>query len=219
MPAYNDTPLATNPINQTQAPIRTNFQSIEALIDVNHVDFSDPINYGKHNLVSLVSQTASPPASGFAATDVGFYNFLYPITNSNEVYVNKLNLVSSVLTPVQIPMTASFLSTTTLPIALPSGAGGRAGWTYLPSGILMKWGPTGPIAAGATPTPVLFPVAANIPVFNNVFNVQVTTGGSNTTGTILTSGGVIGATGAPTGFNVWSVGGAGVGGFYLAIGN
>lgn len=162
MPVYNDTPQAQNPINQTQAPIQTNFQSIRALIDINHVDFADPVNFGKHTVVSLLAQAASPPMTGnppanaFGATDVGFYNFVMPVgtgTGRNEVYVNKITMnpyAPFTIAPQQVPMTAfGFLRATS-----------QQGWMMLPNGLIVKWGGI-PAFAANTPTSFLIPSGTN----------------------------------------------------------
>lgn len=181
MPAYNDTPLATQQINQTQAPIRTNFQSLESLIDINHVDFSDPLNFGKHTVVSLLQAAASPPLTGVppanaftvSATggDVGFYNFINPTTGFNEIYVNKINAGP---TAVQIPMTASKFNQNFV------GAGYTYtySWSYLPSGMLMLMGKLSVFTPPAStfPATIFYPVAPAFPGFTagTVPYVQIT---------------------------------------------
>ncbi len=132
--AYNDTPQATDPINQTQAPIRTNFQNIRALLGVNHVDFADADN-GKHKFVTFPVQGAAPV---FLAGEVGLYNkaAVAPFGTFNELFIHKLTTAGTAT--ADIPFTASILSTSNpLPVS------GANGWTYLPSGIIMQWGSFG----------------------------------------------------------------------------
>jgi hypothetical protein len=186
---YNDTPQATNPINQTQAPIRTNFQSIRALIDVNMVDFADPVNAGKFNLVALVNQVASPPMGGFNATDVGFYNFVMPVasgTNLNEVYINKSSLSGTNPFPVvtqQVPATSYYFDVTAL----------FQGWTILASGLIIKFGRTGALAPGTnTPIAITSGTQASGPVMTQVLTLVVTP---------VSSPGAIDAQGVPNGTN------------------
>jgi hypothetical protein len=214
MPAYNDTPLATDPINQTQAPIRTNFQSIQQLIDINHVDFSDPVNFGKHTVLSLLAQAASPPLTGsppanaFGATDVGLYNFVSTVTGLNEIFANKLNNVGSP-TPVQIPITASILSTASVL------TNGLAGWTYLPSGLIMKWGNTPGIPNSNVAVTVTIPSSVTNPAFTNLFSIQLTpihTGAVS--GYIDINASIVDA----NKFNAYSSSTAPAGAYYLAIG-
>ena len=52
-------PQSAQKISSTQAPIQSNFQAINELIDVNHVGFTDAVNFGKHTylyvMLSLLS--------------------------------------------------------------------------------------------------------------------------------------------------------------------
>jgi hypothetical protein len=91
----------------------------------------------------------------FTAGDVGLYAKIpaapFPLTGVNELFITKSN-GSNVL------VTGSGLGTT--------------GWSYLPSGILLKWGFTSS-ATSPNPYVVTFPTGAGIPVFNNCYSVQV----------------------------------------------
>lgn len=170
---FNNIPQPNDQLSNSQPDLLTNFASIQSLVDVNHYDFSSS-NYGKHMWVSLPSQSNVPPTgSAFAATEVGLYNSLNPVTNQQELYINKT--LAGPIT-VNIPATASILSTNATP------ASGTQGWTYLPSGILMKWG-TIPLSTG-TPVTITFPVAATIPAFIQVMYANVTY--LNTTASLYT---------------------------------
>ncbi len=191
MPAYQDTPLATQQINQTQAPIRTNFQSIESLVDVNHVDFADPINFGKHNVTDFVGQPNTPLGSvpafitGLPTTEFNIYNTIpngsavltgvpnqgYPVTLlTNELIVERA-LQGAETKNTFTPITARGQIT---------DATGDHGWAFLPSGILLKWGYVFYNPAGATNTydTFTYPTAVSIPIFSIVFNVSLTTTGN-----------------------------------------
>ena len=158
--AYNpNIPQSTDIISQSQNDLLNNFQALSTYLNINHVDFNTA-DQGKHKYLTLPVQAGSPPIA-FGAGEVALYSFLSPVTAKNELYVNKTNQV----TVTQIPATASILSTTSAPI------NNTDGWTYLPSGMLLKWGNSN--ANGATI--FLFPVAADIPVFNEVLSVQLTT--------------------------------------------
>lgn len=161
MPYNANIPQPTDQFSQSQVDILGNFSAINTLIDVDHVDFNAS-GQGKHFRVSLPVQS---PAPTFSAGDVGLYSFASPVTVQNELYINKVNQVSV----TQIPATASILSTTSAP------ATGVSGWTYLPSGILIKWGNATVNSTGTPLQTVLFPTSANIPVFNGLMSVQVTT--------------------------------------------
>lgn len=160
--AYNQNiPQPGDQLSQSQADLLANFQALQTLIDVNHEDFASA-DQGKHKWVTLTQQSAIPPTgSAFGASEIGLYNAVNSVTSKNELYVKKVNQV----TTVQIPATASILSTSSAPIA------GSNGWTYLPSGLLLKWGTATTGVAGFQT--VAFPVAATIPVFNGVISGQV----------------------------------------------
>jgi hypothetical protein len=163
-------PLATDQLSQSQSDLQGNFQAIKALVDVNHVDFTDGVDMGKHKWINFPVQTGLP-GSSFAAGEVGLYNQLptaNPLTTVNELWINKQTTGGA----VQIPLTASVLSYNPSPSSLSSG------WSYLPSGILLKWGQSTDPAqlvgnSNASRGNVPFPVNANIPVFNQVFQVMV----------------------------------------------
>jgi hypothetical protein len=123
-------PQPNNLLSQSQDDILNNFQAIQTLIGVNHVNFNDA-DQGKHKWVTFPQQGAIPPAgSAFGATELGLYNAINATTAHNELYINKTNQA----TVVQVPMTASTLSTNSAPAA------NTAGYTLLPSGILLRWG-------------------------------------------------------------------------------
>ncbi len=148
--AYNDTPLSTDQINQTQAPIRTNFLNIRTLLGVNHVDFAD-VDNGKHKFVTFPLQVAAPV---FLAGEVGLYNqaAVAPFGTFNELFIHKLTTQGTAT--ADIPFTASILSTSN-----PLPATNSDGWTYLPSGLILQWKHTGAVAGSnlAIPFPITFP--------------------------------------------------------------
>ena len=160
--ALNDVPLLGQSLNQTQNPIRQNFSDVYTGFNVDHASFNDA-NQGNHKKVTFLPQANNPLpatiANGFvmydAIPDAGA-NAAYPITvASNELILLK-NGAS-----VAIPLTAADKSTN--------------GWCYLPSGILLKWGQN-PMNSGGSSganTPVVYPVGATIPVFQNVFQIML----------------------------------------------
>ncbi len=150
MPAYNNnTPLATQPINQTQAPIQTNFATLQTSFDINHVDFASA-DFGKHKWVTFPAQNPVDPQAAINNPDIGLYNAVY---NGNEElwYRNSTNVVTD------IPFTASLYNTT--------------GWTYLPSGIILQWGAVGLASPALVPFSIPFP--------NQCFQVVVTPTSAN----------------------------------------
>jgi hypothetical protein len=165
MPTYNaNIPQPTDQISQSQDQILQNFQSIQALIDINHVDFASG-DQGKHKWTTMPTQGAIPPAgSGFLAGEIGLYNAVNAFNSQNELYVNKTNQA----TVVQIPATASILSVNSAP------SSGAAGWTQLPSGIIMRWG-TFTSIAGPVATVSLGSNATIGPTLTQILTVIVTT--------------------------------------------
>ncbi len=96
-----------------------NFQSIPALITVDHVDFSVNNDYGKHNKVTFPLQNGIPAtvANEFVLYNLRF-NFGTTPTNLPEIFCRRNGGTA-------YPITAT-----------------NGGYSYLPSGILLQWGQT-----------------------------------------------------------------------------
>ena len=155
--AYNNNiPLATDRPSDSQPQIRSNFAGIQTLITVDHVNF-DLANQGFHNKVTLPVQAVLP----VLAINNGFFNFLHPATNKNQTYIH--NQLFGAATS-DIPMSASILSS-----AVP--AQGASGWTYLPSGIIMRWDTLA--VAGGVQTLTL-PALAGLVALTTIFSVNLT---------------------------------------------
>lgn len=133
-------PQPTDQISQSQQDLLDNFTAISTLINVNHVDFNGP-DQGKHKFLTFPVQAMAPV---FAAGEIGMYNFLYTVTGVDELFITNQAGVTS-------PITAK--------------EGNQTGWTFLPSGLLIKWGV---VNAAAGVSNHIFPVGANIPAFTNV---------------------------------------------------
>lgn len=150
MPYNQNIPQSTDALNQSQPQLLANFQAIDTLINVNHVDFDDPSgDQGKHKWVSFPIQ-ASNPATG--AAEVALFSRTSAITGANELCYR--------------PSSSGTISEFT------SSGQAASGWTRLPSGILLKWGNFATIPGAQTNS---FPVAANIPVFSSIFQVIIST--------------------------------------------
>lgn len=160
--AYNQNiPQATDALSQSQQDILNNFLANYNAFNVNHVTFNAGADMGKHKWLTLPQQASTPPIT-FGATEMALYSAQSPYNAAvNEIFINKTNQA----TVVQIPSTASLLSVASDP------GNNVSGWTYLPSGILLKWANGN--ANGNTA--ITFPVAADIPVFTNVMSIQLTT--------------------------------------------
>ncbi len=147
MPAYNDTPLATQQINQTQPLIRTNFTNLSDAFSVNHVAITAPLDFGKHKFLQMPIQAAAPVTS---ATELALYT--KAVAGNPQLFLRRQS------NGVEVDLTSS---TTTA----------NFGETTLPSGIIIKWGRTnGGTLNGNAWNTIMFPT----PFPNNCFNVSVT---------------------------------------------
>jgi hypothetical protein len=118
-------PQATDQLSQSQSDIQGNFEAIQAFVDVNHVDFSDATDMGKHNFVSLVQQASVPATS---STEIALYSQL--ISGVVTLFLRPANNG----TPVAFPFGSTITSGTT---------GSVTTYTLtLQTGLIMKWGQT-----------------------------------------------------------------------------
>jgi hypothetical protein len=160
--ALINVPLTGQNLGNTRVPINTNFATINTAFAIDHVAFATS-GEGWHNKVTLPVQGGVPT---FASGQDGIYNFANATTGSNELYAHIQKAGGSAT--ADIPFTASSISQN-------SGiTNGSTGWTYLPSGILMRWDyftystNTGNIT-------YTYPTGADYPpAFNNLFSVQIT---------------------------------------------
>ena len=159
--AYISTiPLATDQLSQSQSEIQENFNQINLFVNTDHVAFN-VANQGKHNSVRM-PVLGAPPA--FTAGEMALWNEALAESTQNELHVRKSNQAGD----VSIPMTASVLGRSVTPI-------GTTGWTFLPSGILMKWGSAGGITGSGNLVAVNDGGGGVLgPDFAEVFTVQVT---------------------------------------------
>ena len=147
-------PAATDVISQSQSAIQGNFQAL-APFGNGYADFT--------------VQGATPP---IIAADTGLYTKSNATTTQNEMYIQKRTNNAD----VQIPMTASSISNAAPVVNM-------VGWSYLPSGLLIKWGNYDTTTRNA----VIYVNVDSIsggPAFNKIFNVQVTAYKSTTTDAI-----------------------------------
>jgi hypothetical protein len=141
----NNVPLATQTIAATQQPIHDNYADIETLLLVNHVGFN-VANQGKHKVVTMPVQAATPVP---LASEINMFSRTSAFTARPEVCIARS-------TGEVIELSADF----------------NNGWAFTASGLLIKWG-TANVPSVATN--VVYPAAANIPVFGAVLNVMITT--------------------------------------------
>jgi len=151
----NNVPVPGQSLGASRGLINTNFSTIDTAFSVDHVPYNDGSgNQGQHNKITFPVQSSAP---SFIAGVDGLYNLTSTLTSLNELFIHRQSFAGS----VDLPFTASILSTST-----PGNI--SAGWTYLPSGILIKWG----VSLNANGSTVItFPTGANIPAFNACFTV------------------------------------------------
>lgn len=148
-------PQPTDTLNDSQPDLLGNFQAIQTLIDVNHVDFANAADQGKHKWVTMPFQSSDP---GTALGEIALYS------KKDGAGVTQLFLENDNDGTV-VNITTSGQAT--------------SGWTRLPSNILLKWGTVTGIAiqgSGGTPQVANFPTPAGMPVFSAIYSVQVSCG-------------------------------------------
>ncbi len=150
--ALNNLPLTGQSLGVTRVPINQNFAVIDAAFSVDHVDFN-LTNQGKHNQVTMPVQAASPAT---LASEVALFSRTSPLTGVPEMAWRRQSNGSV------IEFTGALLAS--------------SGWSYMPSGLLIKWGHTS--ATGLTT--VTFPTGANIPAFTTIYSMNITTAYVNT---------------------------------------
>ena len=153
------TPDSASPMNQTQPLIQENFQAMNELIGVNHVDFNTLTTFGMHNFLSLPMQSSLPVT---VSTDINVFSQLTPSgPNVAEIFAtfadnNPTIQISAIQTGGGAPV----------------GTTGT-GWSkFGTSGTIMKWG-TGTvttsygnqISAGSNAT-FTYPTGSGIPAFS-----------------------------------------------------
>lgn len=135
--------------NNTRKDIQENFAAIDTAWDINHVGIGDT-NQGKHNFVHI--RENSEPST--TTNEIGLWTQDY--THSSDGTELMIRRESN---GVSIPSTAAYFSSS-------------AGWTFLPSGILLKWGT---LNGGSGDYQVYFATGTGYPAFTAVYSAQVTT--------------------------------------------
>jgi hypothetical protein len=101
---------------------------------------------GIQNVVLLPVQTSDPATS---ATQIALYSKI-GITGSQDLFMRKIS------NGAVVDMTASLQAAN--------------GWSYLPSGLLIKWGSATLTQRNDLET-IAFPTGGGIPVFNSIFSI------------------------------------------------
>jgi len=157
MPAYQETkPLAADKLSDSQADIANNFTAIKALVDVNHETFAGGVSpEGKHKIVTLPERDGSvaKPYPVNLANEGALFAKEGPTSTTTELFFRREDGTDSNMT---------------------ERGGTTAGWTFIPSGLLVKWGD---ITTTATSTVNLNTVAG--PNFSAVYAAQATPKNTN----------------------------------------
>jgi hypothetical protein len=148
-------PQPTDILSVSQGNILNNFTILGAIAGNSNVGSASINTTSGFNFVNFANQGASIPL--FNGNN-GLWSGTYSVTGNPEIWLNYQN-------GNQYPITASLLSTNPAPAAKSSG------WTFLPSGILMKWGSATGLAGNFT---ITMPTGPGIPTFTQCFNIQVT---------------------------------------------
>jgi len=175
MPYNSNIPQATDKISTSQGQILGNFQAINTWVNVDHGGLNAGAGIvGAHLKVSLPNGP-NPPTIPFDANSNGFFCS----TGSHVPGIRQIYAHIQVQGPAlrDIPFTESILATNAAPAA------NATGWTYLPSGILLKWGLFNVPNGG--PTNLNVNAAGTLgPNYTQIFNVQATGFTSFATGAI-----------------------------------
>jgi len=145
MPAYNDTPQATQQVDEAQPLIRTNFTTLQSAIGINHVVPFTAANYGKHKYVTFPEQATSPATLANEAA-------LYTKQGTGAVTQLFYRPENQGVAGDEIELTYALKN--------------QNGYTYLPSGLLLRWG-TGTVTGVSSYT------VNTAPYFTHIYNVQI----------------------------------------------
>lgn len=156
MPAYNrDIPAGPHNPSADQDPMKTNFNTIDTVFQVDHLSFTNTFA-GFHNIVHLQQQLTDPAQAAGSFSQV--YSKQIDSINVDEALFYQTGggrIIQMTVNQVPIVTTGSVGSGTFTYIT-----------TFLPGGFLMQ---TGKVSAPSSSNPVVFPIAFP----NNLFSIQV----------------------------------------------
>ena len=152
MPWNSGIPQPAQTISETTTPIQDNFAAVQVWTNVDHVQIDGILlgNQGKHNKVTLMNQAAAPPftpvvvpATGVSALGLYALDGPLPVASSpanatTQLYAHVVRRAAATYVTSEVPFSYSILTQVETPNN--TFANSVIGYTYLPSGILMKWG-------------------------------------------------------------------------------
>lgn len=138
---YSNIPQTNDDPSQSQPLLLANFQGIDTLIDINHAAFASA-DAGKHTLLTMTNQAtpSNPPTD-----QLNVYNKVPAGGNDKVTLATQELFLQRNAANSQYPFTA-----------------GSSQFTFLPSGLLIKWGSVSVTGFNQT---ITFPTGAAIPAF------------------------------------------------------
>ena len=162
-------PLGTQSVSETQPTINNNFQAISELININHVNFqsvSSSTDFGKHKFIQMPEQSTTPLTGVF---ETAIYANPYVATYDGTLLTSKTQTFfqpASSSTPSPGTAKSNNVIGSLVDWQTP-------GWTFLPSGDLMKWGYV-TVPAPMVPLGTNRFVTFSGPAFTRIYNIQLT---------------------------------------------
>ena len=190
----NDVPDSTQTLATTQPLIKTNFQTIDAAFQIDHVAYVGA-DQGKHNQVTLPAHVGTVPATGVAqATELYLFNQNAAPSSVPDIWLKRGTNATAYPTSYPITGTKTVLTKS---------------WSYLPSGIILQWG-NDSVNANST-----ISVTFLLTFPSTAINIQLTPFSSSDT---PANSIVIAGSKSATAFNVLNNGSSQVAFYWFAIG-
>ncbi len=154
--AYNPTINATDKIKNTRPQLQENFTEIQDWTSIDHATFGTP-NEGKHNQLTFPMTTPGAPVGG----EIRLWNDNYAPTAQPELFI------ANGTSGLNWPFTASFANAN--------------GYTFLPGGLLLKWGNQVRVEASPNGGPFIYVFNAAVP-FTQILSAWVSVAATNNPG-------------------------------------
>ncbi len=167
--AYNPTIAGTDRIKNSRPQIQTNFQDIESWTAVDHAVFGAPFE-GKHEQVTFPVNTPAAPNPG----EIKLWCDNYAPTAQPELFFGN--------------------GTSGLAFPLTAALGNANGYTFLPGGLLLKWGSQA--QAVTTGGPFIYTFNAAVP-FTQIYSAWAVVAATNNPATDVNAVAYITSVGVP----------------------
>jgi len=143
MAYQNDIPQANDELATSQDDLLNNFAAIDTFVNVNHVGFNGA-DQGKHAQITFPLGPLAGQPFTYAVGEIGLQSLNQLPTSVPDIWMSRGASTA-------FPITGAAIS--------------NPGWSYLPSGVLLKWGTVAVPSGGSYA--IVFPVAATNPVYAN----------------------------------------------------